>query len=278
MNLFLGYYIPYRHTVPLWEMETDYYLHNLHVKAGRGTLHSMRTYQRAFGVEWNGDEELSLREKETPLSSPALATHKGLVSDQTRESKRHGSSSSMGKYNAGETWRITRVRHRCDAQNEALSLWWKAAIQAYIQQRMWMQLGRSTSESMLPPRFERLYQPDKLAHFDRIFARSWATPVRGSHSSQHSTSAEEESEIMEYRKNISGRGASTKDSERLKLFSSSPSASSTDKAANNEMTIQDFVDTCGLKPRVAPTLTRFIKPHDVSVRQERLRSPGKTGK
>ena len=28
MNLFLGYYLPFRHTIPLWEMETDYYLHN----------------------------------------------------------------------------------------------------------------------------------------------------------------------------------------------------------------------------------------------------------
>ena len=277
MNLFLGYYIPYRHTIPLWEMETDYYLHNLHVKAGRGTLHSMKAYQRAFGVEWNNDDESPLREKETPLSSPVLRTHKRIGSDQTSESERRGILSSREKYHMAEAWRITRVRQRCDAQNEALSLWWKAAIQAYIQQRMWMQLGRSASESMLPPRFERLYQPDKLAHFDNIFARSWATPVRGSHSSQHSTSAEEESEIMEYRRNISGSAASAKRSERLKLHPSSPSASRTDETAREEMTIQKFVDTCGLKPRVAPTLTRFIKPHDVSLRQHSW-SPIKLGK
>jgi len=274
MNLFLGYYLPYRHTIPLWEMETDYYLHNLHVKAGRGTRHSMGTFQRAFGVEWNEEEDLSLRENETPMSSPLPRMQKRDVSDQATDSDRSGPS--LEKYNTEEAWRITRVRQRCNTQTDALSLWWKAAIQAYIQQRMWMQLGRNTAESMLPPRFERLYQPDKLAHFDQIFARSWSTPVRSSHSSQHSTSVEEEAEIMEYRKNISARGASAKGSQRLKLHADTPSAVESDEIAEDEMTIQTFVDTCGLKPRVAPTLTRFIKPHES--RQGRSRYPTRMGK
>lgn len=260
MNLFLGYYIPYRHTIPLWEMETDYYLHNLHVRAGRGKHHSMETYQRAFGVESSEEDDLPFREKDAALSPQGPGTQKQIDGDQAIEADRGGSS--LEAHSAEEAWRITRVRQRCNAQNDALSLWWKAAIQGHIQQRMWMQLGRGTSESMLPPRFERLYQPDRLAHFDRIFARSWSTPVRSSHSSQHSTSMEEDAEIMEYRKNISGRGVS-KGAQRLKLHADSPSARESDETVEEEMmTIQSFVDTCGLKPRVAPTLTRFIKPHE----------------
>jgi hypothetical protein len=186
------------------------------------------------------------------------------------------SSNSIEKYSVGEGLRISQVRKRCKAQNEALSLWWKTAIQAYIQQRMWMQLGRNTSESMLPPRFERLYQPDKLDHFDDIFVCGWATPVRSSHSSQHSTSVEEEAEIMEYRKNISGQISSLKGSERLKLHAVSPSAQDSDEEAEDEMTLESFIDTCGLKPRVAPTLARFIKPHEN--RYGRPRSPPRIGK
>lgn len=265
MNLFLGYYLPYRHTIPLWEMETDYYLHNLHVRAGRGTHHTMETYQRAFGVDWKEEDA-------TPLNSPVPRMKKQSGSGETSDPDRTGSS--LEKYSDTEAWRIARVRQRCNAQNEALSLWWKAAIQGYIQQRMWIQLGRNMPESMLPPRFERIYQPDRLAHFDRIFARSWATPVRSSHSSQHSTSIEEDSEIMEYRKNISGRGISAQRPERLKLHASSPSAQESDEATEDAMTIQMFVDTCGLKPRVAPTLTRFIKPHE----SRRSRSPARMGK
>lgn len=257
-------------------METDYYLHNnLHTKAGKGTFHSMETYERAFGVEWNEDDS-SVRDNETPLSSPSLKAHKRIASDQSIGSRRRGSGTSLEKYSAGEGSRISQVRKRCSAQNEALSSWWKTAIQAYIQQRMWMQLGRNTSESMLPPRFERLYQPDKLEHFDHVFACSWATPVRSSHSSQHSTSVEEEAEIMEYRKNISGRIASSKGPERLKLHAASHTVQETDESSEDEMTLESFVNTCGLKPRVAPTLTRFIKPHES--RQGLPRSPVRMGK
>ena len=88
MNLFLGYYLPYRHTIPLWEMETDYYLHNnLHTSVGKGTSHSMETYERAFGVEWTEDDSSS-RDNETPLSSPAPKTHKRITSDQSTGSIR----------------------------------------------------------------------------------------------------------------------------------------------------------------------------------------------
>ena len=57
MNLFLGYYIPSRHTVPLWELESDYYLHNFHVKSGRGSLQAMKLYQRTFGTDWDDEDE-----------------------------------------------------------------------------------------------------------------------------------------------------------------------------------------------------------------------------
>ena len=240
-------------------METDYYLHNLHVRAGRGTLHSMKTYQRAFGVEWNEEQDEANGDKESLISSPVQRTMKriGPVAPRDR-------TNNMNGYNPdSESWRITRVRCRCKAQNEALSVWWKAAIQANIQQRMWMQLGRSTSESMLPPRFERIYQPNKLVHFDRVFAQTWATPVRSSHSAQHSTPTEDESEILEYRRNISGRASSANLVHKFHTEAVS-SAPESPQVAEDKMTIQGFVSTCGLKPRVSPTLTRFIKPHDVS--------------
>jgi hypothetical protein len=259
MNLFLGYYIPYRHTIPLWEMETDYYLHNLHVRAGRGTLHSMKTYRRAFGVEWNEEHDEAKGGKELTASPVRRSSKKRIGPSAPRD----GTSTTDLCNPESEPWRITRVRNRCKAQTEALSLWWKAAIQANIQQRMWMQLGGSTSESMLPPRFERLYRPDKLLHFDRVFAQTWATPVRSSHTAQHSTPTDDDSEILEYRRNISGRGSSFAHLvHRYNTEVASSPAKESDHAAEDELTIQGFVSTCGLKPRVTPTLTRFIKPHD----------------
>jgi hypothetical protein len=60
---------------------------------------------------------------------------------------------------------------------------------------MWMQLGQGNPETPMPPRFERLYQPEKLGQFDRFFSRSWTTPVRRSHSSQHSDDPEGEVDV-----------------------------------------------------------------------------------
>lgn len=127
MNLFLGYYVPYRHDTPLWELETDYYLHNLNVKLGKGTNHTMKFYQQAYGIH-SYDE-----------STPTLP-------DST------------------ETPSSERIRSICTAQSSSLSTWWKVAIENHIKQRMWISLGKAGSESLLPPLFDHLYQPEKMAH------------------------------------------------------------------------------------------------------------------
>jgi hypothetical protein len=125
-NLFLGYYVPYRHTIPLWEMETDYYLHNRHIEMGKG----MRGYQKVFGVsEWNCEDDCDTG---TDIGIPV----------------RHRSQGSNLKNDAlvleHQSQKIQRVRDRCSSQNKALSNWWKRAIQMNVQQRM---------VSVLPCRF-----------------------------------------------------------------------------------------------------------------------------
>lgn len=44
INLFLGYYVPTTTGKPLWELDTDYYLHNFH--AENAGLQSMREYKK----------------------------------------------------------------------------------------------------------------------------------------------------------------------------------------------------------------------------------------
>jgi hypothetical protein len=194
-NLFLGYYVPYRHTIPLWEMETDYYLHNFHARTGRGVSQSMKEFQMNFGVlDWSDDEE----EKEADVS---------LRTSHQRTHSKHltlGSIDAWGFRQEDQIRRIQKVRDRCTSQNRALAIWWKIALQSNVQQRMWMKLGNSPMESVIPPRFDRLYQPEKMAQFDRFFARPWATPVRRSHSAQHNTDTDVDTEVGVFRRNISG--------------------------------------------------------------------------
>lgn len=53
INLFLGYFIPNNNRTPLWELETDFYLHNFHVE--NSGLQSMRDYKKEQYF-WDNDE------------------------------------------------------------------------------------------------------------------------------------------------------------------------------------------------------------------------------
>ncbi len=185
-------------------METDYYLHNFHVGNGRGTCQSMKEFQTDFGVlDWNDDEQKSDGdfEKDSTISSHSLRlSHHRAHSRNTTL----GSIDVAGLRHDEQVRRVQKVRDRCTSQNKALSVWWKIALQSNVQQRMWMKLGNNPSDSTIPPRFERLYQPEKLAQFDRFFARPWATPVRRSHSAQHNPETDDDAEIAVFRRNISG--------------------------------------------------------------------------
>lgn len=44
MNIFLGYFVPTSHGTQLWDLETDYFLHNTHVQ--NAGLQSMREYKK----------------------------------------------------------------------------------------------------------------------------------------------------------------------------------------------------------------------------------------
>jgi hypothetical protein len=250
-NLFLGYYLPFCHSTPLWEMESDYYLHNFHVKAGRGSTYSIEAYERAFGIEWSNGEDGDGVNEDSLASTPSVTWK------QTRPTNirppsvtRSNSRDVAAKETLVESQRISRVRNRCKTQNDVLSMWWKVALQSYVQQRMWMKLGMSKSESLLPPRYERLYQPEKIAQFDRFFARGWAAPVRRSHAAQQSEGPERDTEGIELRRVISGRRPESEHDEV--------------KLPQEAHILKDFVDNHGFAPRYESSLKRFAAQHGIS--------------
>ena len=166
-------------------METDYYLHNFHVKEGRGMNFSMDFYRHGFGIQ-HADAE-----SET-LERPQRSTRNSSV-----DAVPSGRKSSAPQIAITESQRVKNVRRRVAAQNEVLSVWWKRALHSNLQRRIWMKNSNSLAESdglgvdaedSLPPRYDRLYQPEKMALFDRFFARGWATPLRSSHTALHGDS------------------------------------------------------------------------------------------
>ena len=249
MNLFLGFYVPFRHTIPLWEIETDYYLHNFHVRGGLGTKQSMKAYQVAFGVsEWGGgnDPEAS-KEKEPHV----LQNQRGLSRMDSQFSVTGSTDAVLMQED--DMVRIQRVRDRCQRQTESLSIWWKVAIQGNVQQRMWMQTGTGNLDhSLLPPRFDRLYQPGKLAQFDRFFARPWATPVRRSHAAQHTPDSEGEGEIAEFHRNMTGR--------KIDRDAAAPTLRGL-LAEETALTIDKYIDKNGFTPHREPSMKEFLEHH-----------------
>jgi len=105
---------------------------------------------------------------------------------------------------------------------------------------------------MLPPRFERLYQPEKMAQFDRFFARSWATPVRRSHSAQHNGEIDEQ--VSEFRRNMYGRPMPPLTNSNL---------SSNQDERQGVSTLDQFIPSYGYETQRRSTLSRFVKHHDV---------------
>lgn len=68
--------------------------------------------------------------------------------------------------------------------------WWKMALLSHLKTRLWKNSKELFNEDALPPRFDRIYQPEKIGYFDSIFSRDWETPHRRDHSSQHSVQDE----------------------------------------------------------------------------------------
>ena len=189
INLFLGYYIPSLHSVPLWELESDIYLHSKHSKEKTTSIaKSLKYYQKQF----NWDEM-----------------------PQTAEDYVKDIDSAKFK--------MEKVKEKYAIQVDVLSFWWKRAIELYVQQRMCMRLSTrrdhndndTDAESVkTADTFERVYQPEKLTQFDRYFSRSWSQPSRLSHAASLSSD-----ELMGHRKNSLSSDVRTINELQMETFS-----------------------------------------------------------
>lgn len=111
-----------------------------------------------------------------------------------------------------------------------------------------MRHGCKHDESLLPGRFERVYQPEKLGQFDRFFSRSWETPVRRTHAAQHSEGVEDDDAI---------------DLSRVVFTEFVPCDASQDRQVDSnttgEIKLQDFVKDYGCEPCREPALKLFTE-------------------
>ena len=137
---------------------------------------------------------------------------------------------------------------------------------AHIQNRMWMKLGNGPADSSLPPRFDRLYHPTELSHFDKFFARPWATPSRLSHdeANHHQTSLDGEIDGI----GMTPRKPPPKES-RASLFedrvqSSKARESRTAPSADDTtyQSLDEFIKINGFNSKSRATINQLLKAHN----------------
>mmetsp|Transcript_10099 Transcript_10099/g.32466 ORF Transcript_10099/g.32466 Transcript_10099/m.32466 type:complete len:1299 (+) Transcript_10099:113-4009(+) len=158
MNVFLGNYGPREcHFIelPLWELESDYYLHNFHVQ--NGTLLSMKVRRESWLS--SSDEDICVR---------------GTVSDGST-----ADTATEHAHMSGVWCRRSRVVRRCRRQTKVLSQWWRSALESHED-------GKASAGGTRPqhiaslesePRFERMHKPLKLTQFDRTLGYEFCFPV-----------------------------------------------------------------------------------------------------
>lgn len=251
--VFADFAVPYMHAEPLWEMETDYYLHNFHVKEGRGVNFSMDFYRHAYGIQVDDIHSETLDRTQRVSRGSSV---------DTSGSSRKSSSTQLGRM---ESHRVENVRRRVASQNEALSIWWKSALHSNLQQRIWMKnsnefaeggvLGIGVDRSLLPSRYERLYQPEKMALFDRFFARTWATPLRSSHTAQHTHINAKEPESA-------FGGSLSRVITAPKHFSFRPQQENTNTKRHDGAITRKFFEANGFDAPFESKLQLFVEPHD----------------
>lgn len=218
-------------------METDYYLHNFDSTAASGSGCSMGTYQHVYGVAWK--EETS-KKVNSPATSPGQ--DKLLSSPRTIDCSEASDNE--------EAKNIQLVRKRLECQKEALSLWWKHALQTNIQQRMWTRIGPQDLDTEVRPRFERLYQPEIISQYDRYFSKAWSTPVRRSHALQHNEDGSEDEPSGELLRAIS-RTPEIDDLNPKSLM----------KKDEGKQSVAEFASRYGYGPSCDSTLNRFSVYH-----------------
>eukprot|EP00633_Aureoumbra_lagunensis_P005256 CAMPEP_0197318434 /NCGR_PEP_ID=MMETSP0891-20130614/51044_1 /TAXON_ID=44058 ORGANISM="Aureoumbra lagunensis, Strain CCMP1510" /NCGR_SAMPLE_ID=MMETSP0891 /ASSEMBLY_ACC=CAM_ASM_000534 /LENGTH=739 /DNA_ID=CAMNT_0042808897 /DNA_START=675 /DNA_END=2896 /DNA_ORIENTATION=- len=145
INVFLGNFVP-GDSLDLWELDSDYYLHNFHVQTG--TVLSMKA-QRAAWLSASSSE-----------------------SDSSQGSEEEEESQSYQRRSRGRA----RVERRCQRQKKILQQWWRTALAEF--QSIPTDFDAPPPElTTIMTQFERMYQPHKLTQFDKLFAHEFSVPL-----------------------------------------------------------------------------------------------------
>ena len=146
MNLFLGFFQPYQHHYALWDLESDYFLHNKLLYPPRPEINSI-LYDSGNDRNQIDSEEFELflqdlRKRKDALYRQYLVRPKLLT-------KNSGSGEVQeGNLDKDEWWQVIELREKLKhrllktkmSMRAAEEWWWRRALHEFDSERQWMRL------------------------------------------------------------------------------------------------------------------------------------------
>lgn len=154
MNLFLGYFQPFQHNYALWDLESDFFLHNKLLYPARPEINSI-LYDAENGRNQIDSEEMQnfvneLRKHKDSLYGKYLVRPKALTNGKslTNASEHEGDGGGGGDLDKDQWWSVIEEREKMKyrlrktkvSMRGAEEWWWRVALHEFDSERQWMRL------------------------------------------------------------------------------------------------------------------------------------------
>ncbi|KAJ1458990.1 SacI homology domain-containing protein [Pelagophyceae sp. CCMP2097] len=184
INVFLGNYVPSDRATPLWELDSDYYLHNVHVQTG--TPLSMKPRIEAWLDDDDSDgDDFSTSSDSTPRELAAAKIFGDARPPEGRVLALQSPQLALRANAAAKRRQRRTVVRRSKRLQATLAAWWIEALRAF--ERDLDGGGEETGVAGLAldfvSRFDAVHQPHKLTKFDKVLSHDFFVPVPLAHDS-----------------------------------------------------------------------------------------------
>jgi hypothetical protein len=192
MNVFLGFYVPNEKITPLWDLETDYFLHNKALRPSMPLENKIlfnelkRKENHGGGYKYRKGQSLLVdgaghNDAEIVLKLLASAPSIDVNTVLRQYFFKHGMSEaaltlSVRKAIERSEKRKAVAKEMEDRVTEAVEMWWRDSLQQFVGERQWMCLP--IPDGVLQRSyFERVHKPSELTLFDAVFAGESSIPI-----------------------------------------------------------------------------------------------------
>ena len=172
MNLFLGYYIPNHKETPLWELDSDFYLHNRLLSTPQHQVDKIQNNFTLVDIEFDSETIVQSSSANDCNNHYYYISHPDnplLIKEMNKIEKRK-----------------LKVKNRFEKLKEALSQWWHQALFEYDMKYRWMSLPPPPMSGKQMTPFDERHHTWKYSSFDSIFKKEFLNPIDASHISYES--------------------------------------------------------------------------------------------